>query len=135
MLLFRPSPGQINDRMAILMLKMNVAEGADSILMLEWRECHRVLDDFEKTLTVFQYEKYIELKSNLYKQNQAQWDFENQLRKTMSFLESGRFVSRDELIEFAKLAIGTHRGNENRARLVAEIDELFGCPSERKVYR
>jgi hypothetical protein len=135
MLLFNPSLGQITDRLHILSLKIDAfrrAERNASALVNERNRCYDRIRDITAKLISYQYLEYHRLSSELFKQNLRQWDAEDELRKLLPTLDD--VPSYGVLLLIAELAKKTHHGNENRNRLVAEIDDLVGEVPERKIY-
>lgn len=76
---------------------------------------------------------YSHLFSELDRQNHAQWDVENAVRLALKQLpEMNRPV--EQLNQIVNLAQQSANGNERRAALVRQIDELFGAIPDLKSY-
>src|SRR5271157_5361498 len=127
MLLFSPSPGQIADRMHILSLKIFAYQERgtnDSALRLEHSKCVQALDKEVAQLSAEKQMDFERLSTQLEQQNADLWSSEHEERKMAKTL-SDTPPSYAELQNFLVLRMKSQRGNENRALLVAAIDQLF----------
>lgn len=135
MLLFDPSPGQLIDRMTILELKYQAATkaGSDcSALSEEYSRCAGVLQTALQRLSLPERVKFANLRLDMREQNQIQWNYENEVRKALKDLAPEKAY--DELANIVRLEKLRMSGNEDRARRVQEIDQLFGILAEAKFY-
>ncbi len=137
MLLFEPSPGQLVDRMTILRVKRvkgNPTETQVLALELELARC-------EEALLRWWYgverngnpEGLSRLVVWLHDRNERQWELEDNVRRALRLFHAGD-ASYGRLLEIAQIESKNAQGNEDRARLVREIDDLFAVTPEVKKY-
>lgn len=132
MILFEPSPGQIADRLSILRIKRvkALAAGRDTTALEE--ELIRCQYELNKWCYPLVPDGFSKLNTDLLILNQQQWDRADEvghLVKTMS--EKPTY---EELLHIVEVEKQNALGNEERARLVGEIDKLFGVETEIKIY-
>lgn len=135
MRLLRPSPGECVDRRTILQIKMrkavklgaNCKHFADEDQQLQsylesiWLQ--NLADGTCRRVEKFSLE--------LQKVNEALWDLENRIRQLRSLSDEKR---RERTEEIVSVALAIPELNDERARLVAAIDSLFGINGQEKLY-
>lgn len=137
MLLFDPTPGQLIDRISILVLKKKAAINKGrpvEALLQELTRCHEVLTEKEKLIQRDQEKEilYQKLYQDLSNRIGVQWEYENHVRECIKELKAVDTL--EALTQAADLFIDCYQGNDDRARLVKEIDKLFGFEAEEKFF-
>jgi hypothetical protein len=135
MLLFDPSPGQIVDRTVILSMKYREAEKAQrdtSALSAEAVRCREALLQYRLKLAVEKLVKLANFEMKLRDLLRVQWGYENDIRSALATLHE--VPSYAELKTVVELELARMAGNDLRAQLVQQIDELFELPPEPKFY-
>jgi hypothetical protein len=135
MQLLRPSPGECVDRQTILRIKIQEATKTDLDCKHfgdEERELQLYLEKTWFPAATADRVKQLELFSaELKKVNQSLWDLENKIRnlKSLSVEECDKKAR-----EIVSVAFAIPELNDERARLVAEINALFGLVAQEKLY-
>ena len=139
MLLFQPSPGQISDRMTILQIKIekSMAQVHGHLLALdsakiEKTACEAALRTYLNTIPIYQVFDFEKLLCKLQAQNRKQWDSEDAVR--VAIKECADPPTYDELMQVYVAEKPNAEGNQIRASLVRQIDELFSVAPEVKIY-
>ena len=117
MSLLHPTPGQVIDRMSIIRLKLR-ASPSNERLNQEWKELAEYLNNLPCPDG-----EAVSLSERLHEVHSELWDCENGVR------------SEDEHIRLAMIAKKIALLNDERNRLIQEIDKAYGSSSvEDKVY-
>jgi len=135
MQLLRPSPGECVDRQTILRIK--IQEGAKTGL-----DCRHFGDEdgalqlyLERTwfqaATSDRVEQLQLFSAELKKVNQSLWDLENKIRNLKSLSSEERDERTKDIVS---IALAIPELNDERARLVAVINSLFGLTAQEKLY-
>jgi len=135
MQLLRPSPGECVDRQTILRIK--IQEAAKTGL-----DCRHFGDEdgelqlyLEKTwfqaATGAQVEQLELFSAELKKVNQSLWDLENKIRNLKLLSTEERDKRTKDIVS---IALAIPELNDERARLVAVINSLFGLMAQEKLY-
>ena len=132
MMFFSPSPGQLVDRMSILRLKrLKAIETGRPVFAIE-EELDRCGEELYKYTAGAALPKFVDLCLVLYTCNLEQWDRADEVGQLVKTLpEKPTYEQLQHIVAVEKL---NALGNEERARLVQKIDELFGIEPEFKLY-
>jgi hypothetical protein len=135
MLLLRPSPGVCVDRQVILRLKIDEA-ARKSVESGHFREEHQALQVYleEHWFPSIKHNQRIEFdvySRELSKVNRALWDLEDEIRLLRSLPQSGRERQTKRLVS---IAFAIPDLNDDRARLVENINALFNVIAQEKLY-
>ena len=137
MLLFNPSPGQIADRMTILKLKIskscNHHNQSVKAAQEEYDHCERVFYQYAESFDDHKNDRLSILFSGLQEQNRLQWEHEDNVRIALKAMSDP--PTYEQLLAVATVESKNALGNENRAKLVRAIDELFEVAPEVKLYQ
>ena len=135
MLLFDPSPGQILDRINILFMKIEKSAACNgpgtAALALEVAHCQRAMIDHHSRVRV-DLHRLVALDNDLKALLRLQWNYEDEIRRALKDLPADKPYG--ALFNIWWLEQARMTGNNERARLVQEIDILFGLPPEPKFY-
>lgn len=135
MQLLRPSPGEYVDRQTILQIKTQEAakagldcrhfrdEDGELQLYLETTWFQAAQGDAVEQLELFSAE--------LKKVNRSLWHLENKIRNLKSLSSEERDKRTKDIVS---VALAIPELNDERARLVAVINSLFGLTAQEKLY-
>lgn len=138
MTLFEPSPGAVIDRLTILEIKLEKAKAAGSKtsdMALEASRCETSVSKFLDTLDSRKRVELCLLFSRLFQRNIQQWNLEDRIRAEIRSRPGDPSTwDLDSLVKAVLVARDNADGNEHRAQLIRQIDELFGFTPEFKEY-
>ena len=138
--LLTPSPGEVQDRLSILHLKITHAkdlvvkenferEVRELTLYITWKWNGR-LSANKGIESKF---KSDALAEDLYKINSQLWDLEDERRRLINVYSSGLYDHLGVLI--VENAVRTTELNDQRSKYISEINKLYGLEVVEKLYK